>query len=44
MPKMHRGATMNSYFDEDVRIRIREAREMNREFEEEKRERQRARD
>ena len=35
---------MTSYIDEDVRIRIREAREMNREFEEEKRERQKARD
>jgi hypothetical protein len=45
MSQMHgRGQAMNSYFDEDVRIRIREAREMNREFEEEKRERQRARD
>jgi hypothetical protein len=31
---------MSFYFDEDVRIRIREAREMNRERREEKRERQ----
>lgn len=45
MPEMHRrGEIMTFYFDEDVRIRIREAREMNREFDEEKRERQRARD
>jgi hypothetical protein len=35
---------MTSYFDEDIRIRIREVCEMNREFEEEKRERQKARD
>jgi hypothetical protein len=35
---------MTFYFDEDVRIRIREAREMNREFDEEKAERQKARD
>jgi len=35
---------MTSYFDEDIRIRIREAREMNREFEREKRELQKERD
>ena len=33
-----------TFFDEDVRIRIREAREMNREFEEEKRDRNSERD
>jgi hypothetical protein len=32
------------FFDEDARIRTFEAREMNQEFEEEKRERQRERD
>lgn len=33
-----------SFFDEDTRIRIREIREMRREFEEEKRDRERERD
>lgn len=35
---------MSSFFDEDTRIRIREVREMNREYEEEKRDRERERD
>lgn len=35
---------MTLYFDEDIRIRIRDAREMNKEFEEEKWARQKARD